>query len=662
MANDLIVRILGDTKGLERSFARANQSSAQFGRQMETTGAKIDKTTKKFGAFTRGAAAGFGGAFALTAGIQQVKQLAEVAAESEQVLGQTQVALESTGKSWEKYSGIIEDTIQAQSRLGFDDEELLKTFSLFVRNTDDVGEALRRNNLAMDVARARFIDLEAAAQIVNKAALGNAGALRRLGIDAQKGASGLQLLTLLQEKYGGSAEAASDDAATSFDRTQVAMENLQESLGRLLLPALGKLAENLQQVATLLTNVADGLAKIGAVKVPVIELPFDVTIGGQSVQGIGAGLVGKLKWFGPALPITIANEIAKQFRGATEQATPNLAKSINDAMTKMMEDAIAAAGTFGITPLQGGRALADQFAAGIAGAIAFAQAEAARVIAEGQERIRRQSGLDNAELGLIVAQGTVNNLQDDLAALRAIESSLQKQINAGQDVVANQKRLAEIQNQIAATQRQIAENRKAQDRAARESARAQTQARQFRALGLAASGEEIIPGIKNLQQRINGALRRINSGELDVSSKLVERLKLARALIKKEGKNLTDETRQVINDLIKTVTQGTKALEDKGGPLTKATGLNVQKTLEGLGLTPEVERELRARLSGANSAGRQLTNNNRPTGSFRTGGPVTETTVNVNLDGEQVARSTTRQQQKNKRRNPVQKRGPRSGV
>ena len=38
-----------------------------------------------------------------------------------------------------------------------------QSFSLFVRQADDVEEALRRNNIAMDVARARFIDLEQAA-------------------------------------------------------------------------------------------------------------------------------------------------------------------------------------------------------------------------------------------------------------------------------------------------------------------------------------------------------------------------------------------------------------------------------------------------------------------------------------------------------------------
>ena len=136
MANDLIVRILGDTKGLERSFARANQATATFGRNVESTGNKVDKSAKQFGALARGAATGFVGA----AVISELKTFATLAAESQQVLGQTRVALETTGKSWAQYGDVIEQTVEKQSRLGFDDEALLRTFSLFVRTT---GEAHR---------------------------------------------------------------------------------------------------------------------------------------------------------------------------------------------------------------------------------------------------------------------------------------------------------------------------------------------------------------------------------------------------------------------------------------------------------------------------------------------------------------------------------------
>ena len=158
--NDMVVRILGDSRSVERAFARSSNAATQFNRNVETTGRKLDSNAKKFSGFAKGAAAGFGGAVAFNAAINGIRSVALAAAESQQVLGQTRVALESTGKSWEQYGQTITDTVKAQSRLGFDDEALLRTFSQFQRTTGDVTEALRLNNLAMDVARARYIDLE----------------------------------------------------------------------------------------------------------------------------------------------------------------------------------------------------------------------------------------------------------------------------------------------------------------------------------------------------------------------------------------------------------------------------------------------------------------------------------------------------------------------
>ena len=120
----------------------------------------------------------------------------------------------------------------------------------------------------MDVARGRFIDIEQAAQIVNKATLGQAGALRRLGIDARKGASGVELLDLLNRKYGGSAAAASDDAATSMDRFKVSIENAQEALGSLLLPTVGNLATGLANAADDAVRLGHDLQRLGDIELP----------------------------------------------------------------------------------------------------------------------------------------------------------------------------------------------------------------------------------------------------------------------------------------------------------------------------------------------------------------------------------------------------------
>jgi hypothetical protein len=388
------------------------------------------------------------------------------------------------------------------------------------------------------------------------------------------------------------------------------MENLQESLGTLLLPALELMADRFQTAAEFAENLTIAVGKIGNIRIPTIEIPFIITIGGQSVGDLASSAAGILKFtpLNPLMGITIANAIAQQFKGQTEAATPDLAVDIAGFMDKLVDDAIKQAGTFGITKLpSSGENFAKQFTSGIKGAIDAAQAAAARTINTGKARIAAEKAAEAAA-----------------KAQEAAEKAAEKEL------------------------------------ARRRAARAKEQARQFRQLGLSVTGEEIVPGVRNLQQRVAGALRRVGTGELDIGSKLVERLKLARNLLKKEGGKLTEDTRRVINDLLKTLNQGADKIDK--GPLTATTGLNTKKLLAGLGISPEAEKELRQRLSGINSAGQGRVGN-RPTGNFVGGqpGPITVNTT-VSLDEQAVGRSSVKFSQKDRRRNPKAKRGPRSGV
>ena len=93
-------------------------------------------------------------------------------------------------------------------------------------------------------------------------------------------------------------------------------------------------------------------------------------------------------------------------------------------------------------------------------------------------------------------------------------------------------------------------------------------------------------------------------------------------------------------------------------PLTKTSGLDTKKIIAGLGLSPEVASELRGRLSGVNSAGRQLA----PVAAGGGGQPiVVENHNTIMLDGWMLGKNLTRSQQKKRRRNPPQRRGPNRG-
>lgn len=237
-----------------------------------------------------GAAIGVGGLYGLAAGIRTVVGAAQ---ESEMVLGQTSVAVEAAGLSWESYGDRVEKALSKQSKaLAFDDEDLARSFQTFVRQTKDVDEALRRNEIAADVARGRYMSLEQATLLVTKAALGQAGALRRVGIDTKGVTDGVGLLKLLTEQYGQSAEKAATESQAASDRWHVSLENLQETLGDKLLPTFndyigrltsyvdkaeesGELQERVNRVLSdaesVLKGLAGGLRVVKEAAEPVVD-------------------------------------------------------------------------------------------------------------------------------------------------------------------------------------------------------------------------------------------------------------------------------------------------------------------------------------------------------------------------------------------------------
>lgn len=174
--------------------------------------------------------------------IYALKSVVSAAEGQQAVLALTEQAVKSAGQSYEEYAGHIESVIKAQTLAsGFTDNELLKSFDTLVRKTGDVNRALVLNSLATNIARGRNISLEAATNLVIRASLGLSGALRRLGIDAPKAATGIQLLQLLSQKYAGSAAAFAKTAAGAQAIFNAEIDATEETIGTALLPTITRL-------------------------------------------------------------------------------------------------------------------------------------------------------------------------------------------------------------------------------------------------------------------------------------------------------------------------------------------------------------------------------------------------------------------------------------
>ncbi len=322
MARDLTVRLIGDSRSLERAFQRSERSAKKFAGTMATTSSRLKSRGALFGGMfgVSGPTAAAGGAFLLG------RQFTNAARDAEVILGQTSVAVQDAGLSWTKYAKRVEDaSTRISQSSAFDDEQVMQSFATFVRGQKDVEKSLRLTELAADVARGRYIDLEQATQLVNKAAMGQIGSLRRAGIQIDKNATSAEALDKLQRAYAGSAKVYADSAVGATEKLQVAWENLAETVG-------GPLSEALAAYATQLTVIIGLMQKLGKMKIP--GLP----------GGAGNGLLGKAAKFaakGVLVGISPAVILGDLFGGGGKGPSVVQGPGFLDNITSAVESMIA---------------------------------------------------------------------------------------------------------------------------------------------------------------------------------------------------------------------------------------------------------------------------------------------------------------------------------
>lgn len=243
MARKLKVDIEGDSSSLQRSFRKAGASSKHFERDLARGTRGIIAASGALGGLTRALALGsmqFVAGAMISAGIRDI---IDEAKEQEVTLADMEVALKSAGLSWKEYGKTIVGTADALSKAtGFEDTELLGTFKLFLRGTKDVRKANLLNALAVNVARGSNKDLASSAKLVMKAAMGQSGALRRLGLNIDKNATSQEILNFLQKRFAGAAAAYAKTAQGAQDRFHAAVQNLEERIGMGLLPRMTEAA------------------------------------------------------------------------------------------------------------------------------------------------------------------------------------------------------------------------------------------------------------------------------------------------------------------------------------------------------------------------------------------------------------------------------------
>ena len=192
---------------------------------------------------------------------------AKAAAEDEQSSAQLANALKNVTGATDATVKSVEDYINKTTlATGIADDKLRPAMQRLLMSTKDVGQAQQLTNLAMEIATAKHIDVQDAANALAKAHDGNMGALKRLGVSLDAttvknkdfGAAVVQL----GEQFKGSLAANADTAAGKMAIMSNSLNEAKESVGYALLPALESLTKVFQKIAPFVQEHADLIGKV----------------------------------------------------------------------------------------------------------------------------------------------------------------------------------------------------------------------------------------------------------------------------------------------------------------------------------------------------------------------------------------------------------------
>jgi hypothetical protein len=243
-----VVKFISDTAGAVSGFGKL--SGGLKGLQKS-----VSNSIPGFALLAAGATAALGGITAglvgaVKAAMEDQKSQAELQRQLEKTFG----ANEALTQSAERYISVT------QLRTGTSDTELRASLGTLVRATGDLTKSQDLLNLAQDISIATGRDLASVSIALSRASQGQFTALSRLGIpldDATKKSKDFdKVLGLLNDQFGGAAEAAANTFGGQLKILGGQFGEIVESIGAALLPYLEKFSK------FLVDNVAPAVQRI----------------------------------------------------------------------------------------------------------------------------------------------------------------------------------------------------------------------------------------------------------------------------------------------------------------------------------------------------------------------------------------------------------------
>ena len=349
---------------------------ADFNKNMKMAGTSAESLGDQFSNFGKKAALAFAAAGAAIGAY--AKAAIENAAADEAAQRKLTLTIQNTTNATAAQIAGVEDYITKTSlAIGVTDDQLRPAFSRLVRSTNDVEEAQKLLNLALDISSATGKPLEAVSNALGKAYDGNSQALGRLGLglDANllKSKDTDAIMNTLTQTFGNFAENEAQSTEKGLARIKIATDELNEQIGTALLPLVQEFTKYiLENVVPQLQAFVNGLTGKGGLSEGLSDAEKNAYQWGERIKDVIKTVIS-FKDEIIALGIVIGTVFVVSKVAAYVTATIAIIKTLIAAYNALKASAIVTgvATAFALNPLLGVGAVA--LAAGVlAGANALA--------------------------------------------------------------------------------------------------------------------------------------------------------------------------------------------------------------------------------------------------------------------------------------------------
>jgi hypothetical protein len=327
------------------SFDNTGIQKAQKGfSKLEDDAKRASATLRRVG---QAATVGFAAVgVAATAAAYAAFNFAKAAVEDEKAAALLATSLRNTTKATEAQIAATEDWITTTAlATGVADDDLRPAFGAISRVTKDLSKSQKLLNTALNISAATNKPLAVTAKAVAQAYAGQFGALRKLSPELasliKAGASADEVFAQLDKTFAGAADTAANTTAGKFARFQLAVEELKEGIGALLLPVLGQLASYLTKtVIPAFDNFQDAVKKDGFAKALAnyIKNGLDwlvndgISLMAKKAVEFGTAIVEYMEPRWKPLAKGLGKLLARFANWVTDTAYPFLAREIPKAM------------------------------------------------------------------------------------------------------------------------------------------------------------------------------------------------------------------------------------------------------------------------------------------------------------------------------------------